>query len=241
MKKIKISFVVHAYNEERELPKTLKRLRKIIKSSKYPVEVIGVDENSSDNSLKILRRFTDRVYALKDKRPSFGRSRHFGCAKAKGEIIVSLDPDTYLPMNTIEKLVETFEDRDVVAAGAHVYVYPWLETLTDRFWHHFQNFTYEFQCFIKQHSLKGEFQAFHASAYKKIGGYNPKLSHCEDMDIVRRIAKLGKVVFIKNFKVFESPARYRKYGYLRTYIYWNLNAIRYRLNLPLGEYKRVSH
>lgn len=240
MKKIKISFVVHAYNEERALPRTLKRLREIKKSSKYPIEIIGVDENSSDSSAKILKKFADNVYLLKDKKPVFGKSRGFGCSKAKGEIIVSLDPDNYLPMNTIERLVETFKDKNVVAAGADVYVYPWLETLTDRLWHIFQNLNYRYLLFTKQGAFR-ELHAFRATAYRKIGGYNPKLSHCEDTDIARRISKLGKVILIKNFKVFESPARYRKFGYLQTYIYWNLNAIKYRLNLPLGEYKRVSH
>lgn len=240
-RKIKISFVIHTYNEERVLPRTLKRIRKIIKSSKCPVEVIGVDENSSDSSLNIVRQFADRVYALKDKHPCLGKSRGFGCSKAKGEIIVSLDPDTYIPMNTIEKLVETFEDKEVVAAGANVYVYPWIETSKDRLLHNFQNLTYRWQCFIRQYSLKGEFQAFRATAYRKIGGYNPKLFHCEDMDVVGRIGRLGKVVFIKDFKVFESPARYRKFGYLQTYLYWTSNWIKYKLNLPLGEYKRVSH
>ncbi len=57
------------------------------------------------------------------------------------------------------------------------------------------------------------------------GGYNETLAAGEDFDLYRRLRKMGKIKFRKDFIVYESPRRYRKFGYPRVIWDWTKNSI----------------
>jgi len=98
----KISVIIPVYNTEQFLKRCLDSLSAQTFSD---FEAICVDDGSTDNSLKILRK-----YALKDKRfhvffgPNKGTStaRNIGLQKAVGEYIFFLDSDDYLPKQSLE-------------------------------------------------------------------------------------------------------------------------------------------
>ncbi|MBI5872375.1 glycosyltransferase [archaeon] len=236
-----ISFVVHVLNEEKRLPLTLRQLKKICENSKIMSEIIVVDEGSVDNSVRIARKFADKIH-LMEKTENFGKARNIGMCSCCSEIIVSMDPDVFVPNDTIEVLQQTFEDRKIVAATTNVYVYPWEEKTIEKKLHGIQNLWFRFLCKSRIFSMaKGEFQVFRKRAFDKIGGYNEKIATGEDGDIMLRIAKYGKVKFIKNFEVYESPARYRKFGYFKTYANWAIGSMKYFFGNPPRYYKRISH
>jgi len=235
-----VSFVVHGLNEEKVLSVTLKRLREIKNEATKDVEIIFIDEGSEDGSVKVARRFADRVYQLKGK-PVFGRTRDFGSRQAKGKIIVSIDSENLLPLDAVDKIMKAFSDRKVVAMTCECYVFPWEENYMDRVFHVLQNEWFYLLCVSGILPMGKELHAFRRDAFEKVQGYNDKLAASEDVDLFRRIARVGKVVFMKELKIYESPARYRKFGYLRTYAYWTLNSLKYLLGMPVEEYKRVVH
>ncbi|MFN3270030.1 MAG: hypothetical protein ACK42G_05545, partial [Candidatus Kapaibacteriota bacterium] len=70
-----------------------------------------------------------------------------------------------------------------------------------------------------------ECQIIRKEAFGKVGGYNPEIIAGEDFDLYRRLAKIGKIKFVDEIWVYESPRRFRKYGYLRTILKWLLNGI----------------
>jgi hypothetical protein len=84
---------------------------------------------------------------------------------------------------------------------------------------------------------KGDFQAFRKEAFRKIGGYR-ELYAAEDGDIIFRISKLGKVRY-GDFCVYESPQRYREWGYPQTLAYWISRGLLWSLGLDLP-YEEVS-
>jgi hypothetical protein len=47
----------------------------------------------------------------------------------------------------------------------------------------------------------------------------------EDFDLYRRIRSIGRVKYDRKLLVFESPRRYRKYGYARVYFDWIRNGV----------------
>jgi predicted glycosyltransferase involved in capsule biosynthesis len=79
--------------------------------------------------------------------------------------------------------------------------------------------------FIGMGMGRGECQIVLAEYFKKVGGYNSALTAGEDFDLFRRLAKIGKIKFAKDILVYESPRRFRKYGYLRILMSWLLNSI----------------
>jgi len=47
----------------------------------------------------------------------------------------------------------------------------------------------------------------------------------EDFELYVRLRRLGKIINVYGVKIYESPRRYRKYGYLRTIALWFFNSV----------------
>jgi hypothetical protein len=58
-----------------------------------------------------------------------------------------------------------------------------------------------------------------------LGGYNEQLVAGEDCEFFVRLRRAGKVAFVRSLTVYESPRRYRAFGYVRTNLLWSANAI----------------
>jgi hypothetical protein len=72
---------------------------------------------------------------------------------------------------------------------------------------------------------RGECQVVRQTAFMALKGYNPELAAGEDFDLFRRLRSIGKVRYDHSLLIYESPRRYRKYGYARVYWDWILNGI----------------
>ena len=84
--KFKVSVVVCAKNEEKRIVSCLKSI------SKNKVdEIILVDGNSSDNTVKLAKKFIDKVIISKKK--SLSADRQIGINAAKNKFIAMIDAD----------------------------------------------------------------------------------------------------------------------------------------------------
>ena len=72
---------------------------------------------------------------------------------------------------------------------------------------------------------RGECHIVKRDCFFKLGGYNEKIYAGEDYDLYKRLKKLGKIQFLKDLVVYESPRRYRELGYLRVFLNWTINSI----------------
>ena len=89
MNQPKISVIIPAYNEE----KNLRRCIKAVYESDYRnFEVIVVDDASTDNSAKVAVTFPCVLVSLKDNLGS-AQARNEGAKKASGDILVFIDAD----------------------------------------------------------------------------------------------------------------------------------------------------
>lgn len=109
-----VSVLIPAYNAE----KTIDRCMDSILSQTYQnIEVIIVNDGSTDNTLSILSD-----YAEKDKRiiiynqPNKGVSaaRNICLKNANGEYILYVDADDWIESNMIQRMVELINDADIV-------------------------------------------------------------------------------------------------------------------------------
>jgi len=221
------------------LGRTLSRVRSIARPGID--EIVVVDEGSTDRSAGVAARYADRLLRL-DRPRTIAYARNKACFAASGEIIVSMDADVIVPQDTIEELEKAFSDELLVACAADCQVWREVERTSDRIWHTFMNLRMRLSTAIGFPETKGEFQAFKRAAFLKIGGYREDLESNEDIEIMHRISRFGKVVFLpKHFYVEESPARYRRFGYARSYLYWTANWLRFLIGLSLPPYRRISH
>ena len=115
----KVSVIIPAYNVERFIAECVNSVRN---QTYKNLEIIIVDDGSSDNTLDICRAMAnedDRIKLVQGNHGGVGRARNAGLDNVTGDYIVSVDSDDVLVPNMIEtlysKLIET--GADVVACG----------------------------------------------------------------------------------------------------------------------------
>src|SRR6059058_1557574 len=116
-----LSLVVTVYNEVDSLPELYRRTVATLDPGPRSYELIFVDDGSSDGTFAALERLHEddgRVRAVRFKR-NFGQhpAMHAGLARARGEILVTMDGDLQNAPEDIPRLVEAVEAGADVASG----------------------------------------------------------------------------------------------------------------------------
>lgn len=114
---IKISAVVCVYNEELNIKPLVEKITEALSGLDY--EIIYVDDGSTDNTVKEIRKLNHPRLSLVEFRRNFGQSPAMaaGIQQAVGEYIVLLDGDLQNDPTDIPMMLEKAEkeDWDVVA------------------------------------------------------------------------------------------------------------------------------
>ena len=97
MSKISVCMIVK--NEEKVLARCLKCVKK------FADEIIIVDTGSTDNTIKIAKKFTDKVYNFKWQ-DDFAKARNYSLQFASCEYIMWIDADDIITNSNIKKILE---------------------------------------------------------------------------------------------------------------------------------------
>lgn len=109
-----LSIIIVSFNAKYFLYLTLKSLEKI--SQKLPIEVIIVDNNSTDKFADISFHFPNIKWIQNPKNFGFGAANNIGVNSAKSENILILNPDTIISEKLIKKGLETLSNIENVGA-----------------------------------------------------------------------------------------------------------------------------
>jgi undecaprenyl-phosphate 4-deoxy-4-formamido-L-arabinose transferase len=132
-----VSVVVTVLNEADTLEELYRRTVVALEPLERPFEVIVVDDGSTDATFAVLERLhaaDPRLGAIRFKR-NFGQhpAMHAGLARARGEIVVTMDGDLQNQPEDIRRLVQAVEDGADVASGRRVARHDsWGRTLPSR-------------------------------------------------------------------------------------------------------------
>jgi glycosyltransferase involved in cell wall biosynthesis len=198
----RFSVVVPALNEADYLPATLRSLQ--AQDFAGPVEVIVVDNGSTDGTVALAHRFGVRV--VEERTPGVCAARQRGTLAARGEIVVSTDADTVHPTDWLTRLDAQFAaDPSVVAvAGPCRYADPpWWAAVVPRLW---------FAGLAAMHARLGHVGYITATnvAFRREGfpGYDVRLTQGGDeADLLRRLRRWGRVVWDADNPVTTSSRR----------------------------------
>lgn len=94
---MQISIVIPLLNEEESLNELYQWIVSVMQANIFSYEIIFIDDGSTDNSWKIIRELTDRnpqVHGIRFQK-NFGKSQalHAGFARAKGDVVITMDAD----------------------------------------------------------------------------------------------------------------------------------------------------
>lgn len=114
-----VSVVIAAYNEEANIVRCLDSLSR--SESKYPIEIIVVDNNSSDRTHEAVNRFMVRY--IHQPIQGCGVARQLGQETARGEYILTGDADTLYPPTWIDEMMKELTEPGVsVVYGRHSFI-----------------------------------------------------------------------------------------------------------------------
>lgn len=154
-------------------------------------EVIVVDDNSSDNSLEVIKKFPCKLISLKENAGA-SKARNLGAQNSSGDIIFFTDADCLFQKDTLRAASEAVndEDRDVIIGGTYT-VEPYDKDFFSRFQTVFINYSETKKTgdpdYIATHAMVIDSQTF-----KQSDGFQEDfLPILEDVEFSHRLRKTG--------------------------------------------------
>jgi glycosyltransferase involved in cell wall biosynthesis len=93
----KVSAVISAFNEE-------KNIERCLKSLSFADEIVVVDNSSSDKTSEIAKQYTDKIFTQKNNPAAIDLQKNFGFEKATNEWILSIDADEEVSNELAEEI-----------------------------------------------------------------------------------------------------------------------------------------
>lgn len=144
------------------------------------IEIIIVDNHSTDNTLEIARRYTNAVYLFGPER-SF--QINYGVRMASGKYIYRVDSDFVLEPNVISEAVTTAESNGYGAIIIHN-----TSDATVSFWAKVRKFERDMYDFGSD-DLKIAVRFVRTDVFKSVGGFDTRMISGEDYDLHNRIVE----------------------------------------------------
>jgi glycosyltransferase involved in cell wall biosynthesis len=228
-KKLKVSVIIPIFNDEEYVADCLNALSD---QTCKPYEVIIVDNNCTDSSMLIAKRF-NFVKIIQEKTQGLTIARNTGYSNASGDILVRIDADTIVPINYIENLQKIFSNKSVGAVTGYGVSRFELVSGMSKIWTWFY-FAYT-NAFLGHSILFGANNAFRAKYWKNIKDnliLDDKLVH-EDQDISLALASVGVASKVnKSITVSVDMTNIQQYEVFKNYLLRLRNLKRIDKTLP---------
>ena len=193
-------------NEEKNIGNCLES----ITSQTYPknkVEIIVVDNFSTDKTKKIARKYSKLVF---DQGPERSAQRNYGLNKANGEYLLYLDADMTLSSEVISQCVEKVR-KYPEAIGLYI-----SEIVTgDSFWSQVRRFERSFY----DATVIDCVRFIRAANFRAVKGFDTSMTGPEDWDFDKKIRARGKVDLIKE-PIYHNEAEFNLKKYLTKKSYY---------------------
>jgi glycosyltransferase involved in cell wall biosynthesis len=232
---MKLSIVIPTLNEEKYIYQTLESIR--LQGQLGDTEVIVVDGNSSDNTIKEVTSFQTsldlQVLELQEANTSLQRNE--GADKARGDYIIFLDADTLLSNNFLSTL------REIVTSNDYDIIIPNYKT-TD------SNVLYKSPYFMANKLIwlssklnrrigLGITIITKNSLFRDNAGFDETIRVGEDLHFVDSATRFNEAQYKqeRSLTVYSSSRRIRNMGIIQTYKFYLSYFIRFLLRRSTGK------
>lgn len=172
-----VSVIVPTKNSSPTLADCLKSIKK---QSYENIELIVVDNFSTDKTPSIAKKYADKFFS---QGPERSPQRNFGVEQAKGKYVVIIDSDMNLSPDVIKHSVDLMESNPKLAGV----VIP-EESFGKGFWAQCKKLERSFYIGIPYMEAARFFLRSH---YQSLGGYDETMVSGEDWDLSQRMEKFG--------------------------------------------------
>ncbi len=110
---VKVSVIMPIYNTEKYL---VQSLESVINQTLKEIEIVCVNDGSTDSSLEILSKYQEqekRIKIINKKNTGYGDSMNEGIREAKGEYVGIVEPDDFVEITMFEKLYNVAKRKNI--------------------------------------------------------------------------------------------------------------------------------
>ena len=196
-KKPLVSIIIRTKNEERWIQQCLE---KINNQSYKNFEIILVDNNSNDKTIKIAKQYKIKICKIKKFFP--GKSINLGIAKSKGEIIVCLSAHCIPKDNSwLKNLIKDLSKNKIAAIYGRQLPLPYSSAFDKR--DLLNTFGLDKKVQVKDSFFHNANSAFKKSLWRKVK-FDEKATNIEDRIWAHKILKLGyKIIYEPKASVYH--------------------------------------
>ncbi|MBI1390599.1 MAG: glycosyltransferase [bacterium] len=211
----RISIIIPTLNEGERIGDLLSRLKHV-----SGVEIIVADGGSTDETRTVSRRYGALVVTSPLGR---GRQMNAGANRASGDILLFLHADTRLPSDFPSLVRQGLEHPNTVAGAFRfrlddrspmLAVVEWLTNL---------------RCLVQSEPYGDQALFMCAAIFHEMGGY-PDTPILEDVILVRRLKRRGRITILKQYAV-TSSRRWKRLGIMTTFLFHRMVMLAYALGV----------
>lgn len=211
MEKTLVSVIITTRNSSKTIPALLEST---IKQSFKQYEIIVVDNKSSDDTQKLAKNYTSKIF---NKGPERSVQRNFGASKSVGKYLMFLDADMVLTSNVIADCVKKMEEGNFGGI-----IIP-EKSFGEGFWAKAKA--------LERRINEGEsyFEAarfFPKKIFTDLGGYDKNLTGPEDWDFPQRVSNKYNITRIKSY-ILHNEGKPSLLSFAKRKYYYGLSVHRY--------------
>lgn len=214
---MKLSIIIVTWNTAKITQKCVQTINKFLKNP----EIIIVDNGSKDNTVELLSKEKNVKIIKNNSNLGFSKANNIGLKHASNEYLLFMNSDMELIDNSIDNLLEYFKNKDNIGIIGPKFLNPDLtpqasvfprQTILNafrEFWLNQKNtyskYTPNTKNPIKVWAISGGCILTRKTFFESIGGWNEKyFFYFEDMDLCRKINKIGKdVIFYPQCQIIH--------------------------------------
>lgn len=202
-----VSVVIPAYNYARFLGEAIESA---LKQTLPPLEVIVVDDGSTDNTAEVLARYGDRVRVLRQKNQGVSVAANHGAEMARGDLLAFLDADDiWLPRKLELQVQRFFANPDLGLVHCGVADINTDGKVLRQYLNGLEGWVATEMLLFRRATILGggSGAVIQRSTFQAVGGFDPCISVSQDWDLHYRVARQQQVGFVP-----EVLLHYRVHG-----------------------------
>ena len=200
-----VSFVIPAHNEEKYIAKTIMAIHSAIEEADILAEVIVVNDDSSDDTVRIAEELGARTINVSLR--NIGAVRNAGAKVASNDWIVFVDADTFVPAKTLIESLDALAQGDV-GGGSRVVI----DEVQRLFWA--KRLMYLAVVLVWQVIggwAAGCYMYCRKDLFDSFGGFDEEYFAGEELFFSRQLMRLGRFRLVRN-PVITSARKLHRYS-----------------------------